>query len=320
MKLTTKLLGYLNRVFDKAPHQMVALRFVYDGQMNWTISDETLATTVSGGTGAIFSVNLGSYKLSELASFISSQAGYSVTFADNNISDLSATILLDSSGIQGAINGDALFAHRSLLWVWFDAVARVLTNAKTSIDSVPNEMVVSTASTDWLNELGDLYNVYRFKGEIDKNYAGRIISEVAKIKSNNIALEVAIKEQTGIQASVLDIDWWYNPTLISDLGFTVLAPGSPPAGGYPYWGLDANNEPVVCTFAVILGVVDIGALDSVTVATVKKIVAKYRAAGTYGRYFAPAGYFLNTNTSNNNTNNLTYLSGPQMAAYRESNL
>ena len=317
MKLTSKLIGYLNSVFDKDSRKTVALRFSYDGNMNWTISDEILTTIVSGGTGAAFSVDVGSYSLSGLASYISSLPGYTVSYINNDISDLSATILLDGRGIQGATNGDALMAHQSLLWVWLDAHARELEDAKAAVSSLPAEMVVGTASTDWLNVLGDMYDVDRFSGETDQSYAVRIISEVVELKSNNIVLEKAIEDQTGLKVTVADIDWWYNSQLVNDLGFTNLAPGSPPAGGYPYWGLDANDNPVVCSFAVIIGVVNVGALDTITVATIKNIVNKYRAAGTYGRYFAPSGYFLNTNTAAEITNDAVYLSGPKMQKYSE---
>ena len=39
MKLTDKLLGYLNRVFEKGPDRVLSLRIRYDGGMSWKIAD-----------------------------------------------------------------------------------------------------------------------------------------------------------------------------------------------------------------------------------------------------------------------------------------
>ena len=317
MKLTSKLIGFLNRVFDKNPYSVVALRFDYDGNMNWRVDDEALTMTVSGGTGVSLAIDLGSSSLSELATYIAAQPGYTVSYTNADIGDLDATILLDTESQAG---DGVLYAHQSLLWTWFDAVAKELTLVRQSIESMPAEMVISTASTDWLRELGDLYDIDRFTGEADPSYAIRMINEILELKCNNIALEQAIKAQTGIVATVADIDWWYNPGLLTDLGITGLKAGAPPTGGYPYWGAIINDNPVVCTFAVILGVENVGALDALTVAKIKNIVNKYKAAGTHARYFAPVGNFLNTNTLGETTNNAIYLAGPALPTYSEVTL
>lgn len=43
MNLTQKLLGYLNRVFDKGPDRVLVLRFRYDGTaMSWRIDRKSV--------------------------------------------------------------------------------------------------------------------------------------------------------------------------------------------------------------------------------------------------------------------------------------
>lgn len=316
MKLASKLISYLGSAFDKDPVQAVALKFSYDGNLNWKITDNVFTTTVSGGTGVSLALTLSDYTITELSDYLSSQAGYTSTYVNDDISSLSAITVMDGSGVQGD-GAISLLAHQSLLWLWFDVIAKELAVAALSVTEMIKELVVGTSSTDWLNEWGDFYGIPRITDESNALYATRIASEVVGVNSTNLALEKKILDQAGMQATVSDIDWWYNAQLVNDLGFTSLAPGDPPAGGYPYWGLDINDNPVVCSFAVILGVVNVGALDPVTVATIKNIVNKYKAAGTHGRYFAPSGYFLNTNTAGEDTNNAVYLSGPKMQTYSE---
>ena len=324
IRLTQKLINSLNRVFNKDPNETLALRFAYAGEMNWQVLNDRLTINVSGGGGggASLNINLNDYTFTELSDFMRLQPGYSVTFFNAELADLNATILLDSVGVQGTEKGDQLYAHQSLLWVWFDALASELNKAQQAITQLTSELVIGTASHDWLGEWGKQYAVDPIVGETDSAYAIRIISEVIELKSNNRVLEKAIEDQTGIQVSVVDMDWWYQPQLMLDLGFIPgeLAPGSSPAGGYPYWGNPANNQPVVCSFAVILGIVDISSLDQVTIVTIKNIVSRYKAAGTHGRYYGPSGTLLNTNTLGENTNDLVVLSGPLLRTYREITL
>lgn len=98
-----------------------------------------------------------------------------------------------------------------------------------------------------------------------------------------------------------------------------VAPGTPPAGGYPYWGLQANNNKMVCTFAVLINA-SLASLSQATKDTIKAAVERNRAAGTYPRYYVLTGTLLIANTAANNTNNLTYLSAPLTATYQQVTL
>lgn len=97
MRLTDKLLGFLNRVFSKDPESFLAFRLRYDGQMTWTVLDGIFTTTVSGGTGVALSVSLASHTLGSLATFLSSQPGYSVPYADSTVASRSAWVLIDQT-------------------------------------------------------------------------------------------------------------------------------------------------------------------------------------------------------------------------------
>lgn len=207
MKLTQKLLGYLNRAFSRDPVQFLALRISYDGAMVWKIEDAVLTTTVTGGSGSSHVVQLGDYNLAQLANFFAALPGYSVPFQiSGTASTLGARVLMDSTGDQASSNGDHLFAYTSLTWAFLEASAYELKHAREQIYQMLRQMVVPTAEDEWLDEIGDYYNVKRKDGEIDATYGPRIIYEVIRPRNNNKAIELAISNATGgLPSKVTDV-------------------------------------------------------------------------------------------------------------------
>lgn len=195
MKLTQRLIGYLNRVFDKGPGEVLALRLRYDGTgMTWRVADGVLTTSVIGGTGSALSVNLSGYTVADLCVLLSSQPGYSVEYQDmSTFTGRSALVLLDGSGDQDKSNGDHLYGFTSVLWAYMDAVASELTLLKASISEAILQMSAKTASDEWVDEHGTFYKVARGINESDSIYAARIVSEVVKARGNNVAISQAIK-------------------------------------------------------------------------------------------------------------------------------
>ena len=195
MKLTQRLISYLNRVFDRGPGEVLALRLRYDGDgMTWRVADGVLTTSVIGGTGSALSVNLAGYTVADLCVFLAAQPGYSVEYQDmSTFTGRSALVLLDGSGDQGTSNGDHLYGFTSVLWAYMDAVASELTLLKASISEAILQMSAKTASDEWVDEHGTFYKVARGINESDSVYAARIVSEVVKARGNNVAISQAIK-------------------------------------------------------------------------------------------------------------------------------
>lgn len=213
MKLTQKLLSYLHRAFSKDPVQFLALRLRYDGGMTWKIEDAVLTTTVTAGTGEALQVDLGQYSIAELADFLRDQPGYTVEFEVlTEASTLSARILLDGSNDQDKSNGDHLYAYTSLTWAYLEANAFELKAAREQIYQMLRQMSAPTGEGEWLDEIGDYYNVRRRNGEIDSLYGPRIVQEVSRPRNNNKAIELAISQSTGgLPSKVIDV------TLTGDL-------------------------------------------------------------------------------------------------------
>lgn len=207
MKLTDKLLGYLNRVFSKDPESFLALRLRYNGTMSWKISDGMLTTAVTGGSGGNLSIALPGMTISSLAAYLALQPGYSLAYSvGTQYSGLSAMALIDGGSSQNATNGDNLTAYTSLLWAYMEANSIELTAARTSISEMLKQMSLQTASYTYLDDLGEYYGVQRLLGETDTVYANRIIVVILRPKGNNVALEMAISYMTGGYATtVVDV-------------------------------------------------------------------------------------------------------------------
>lgn len=245
MKLTQKLLNRLNRVFNRDPQQVLALRIRYlGGTMTWQVADGWLylsaqtttsnlttaaisggevatdaalsgggqlvdaAVTLIGGNSSP-SIDLSQYTIQTLAQHIATLPGWSVEYLDDTgtVSGLSARVLIDGSGNQDLSNGDHLYAYTSLLWAWLESVGGELATARAAVEAAPSQMVVQTSSKTWLDQLGNLYAVDRNAGELDSDYSPRILASIGRPAGNNVALEMAINTVTGgLQARVVDDD------------------------------------------------------------------------------------------------------------------
>jgi len=270
MEHENRLLTYLHRVFDKDPERFLALRIAYDGVMTWRVQDKTLTTTVIGGTGVGLSISLRGLRVADLAAQIRAQPGYSVPFLDDTGKmHLSAMVLLNDDGGQS----DGLYGYTSLLWAYTNALADELGVARHQIGQMLRQMSTTTARGEWLDEIGGYYAVPRISGEPDSSYSARIIAEVLRPRSNNVAIEEAITAFTGQVTRVTDVALWeaarrHDGTLRYDGVFRHDTPVALSLGLFDVeYGYDLIGGPDFRAFAQI----------------VRDLVDRLRAAGTHMR-------------------------------------
>lgn len=213
MKLTQKLIGYLNRVFDKGPEEVLAFRLRYAGTgMTWSISDAVLTIVAVGGRNpGTKKIDLRSYTLSSLVQYLGTLTDFSVVYLDaSSVMSRSAVSLIDGDGDQDKTNGDHFTAFTSMLWAYMDAQASSLTAAKEATAEALLQMSATTAEDEWVDEHGQYYNVSRTPGEADAAYVARMISEVIRARGNNIAIADSIQRAIGgseyASVRVTDID------------------------------------------------------------------------------------------------------------------
>uniref|UniRef100_A0AAU6W288 Uncharacterized protein n=1 Tax=Pseudomonas phage Touem01 TaxID=3138548 RepID=A0AAU6W288_9VIRU len=276
MKLTQKLLALLHRVFDPDPERFLALRIAYAGRvMSWSVSDAVLTTRVTGVTGMDLRIDLTSYTLRQLVSFIAAQPGYSVPGAGSGeLMSLSARVLIDATGRTDESNGDHLYGYTSLTWAYMDSVAVELRAAKAQIPEALKQMVITTAADSWIDELGEFYNVKRQPGENDSSYGPRIIAETVRPRSNNVAMEKAISYYTGQTTKITDV-------IIYGDAFPLYDGAIRRNSEYRY---QASARPRYCLFDVQYGYDLLSGSDPTEFSLrVQSIINRIRAAGTHLR-------------------------------------
>ena len=299
MKLTQKLLGFLNRAFSRDPVQFLAMRLRYDGAMTWAVEDAVLTTTVAGGSGAPLVVDLTLYTLAELANHLNAQPGYSVVYrVTSEASLVGARTLLGGTNDQDSSNGDHLYAFTSLTWAYLDANAVELKTAREQIYQMLRQMVVPTAENEWLDEIGGFYNVPRNNGEPDAIYGPRIIYEVTRPRNNNKAIEIAISVATGgLPSKVTDVT--------ENGSMAPLYDGAIDFNGAYYYNASGTRRRNLfdVEYAFDLeGSEDVAPFQ----ARVLELIDKFRSAGTHLRQILLTGSQLSDNLVLTATENLSF--------------
>lgn len=285
MRLTSKLLDFVYRALSADPDAFLALRLRYAGEMSWSVSDGVLKTEVVGGAGAPLSIGLAAHTFRSLANYLAAQPGYSVPFLDAGAADLSALALLDGSGNQDASNGDHLSAYRSLLYAYLEPVAVELQEARRQVANALEQMNLKTADAEWLDEWGGYYGIARdyAGGEQDADYANRIVAEVLRPRSNNIAIAEAIREAFGQHAVVRDVRLWGDAYPRHDSAIDHDASETHRGQAIPKYGLfDVDVDYDLLSGADMLAYAG----------NVRKFVEKMRAAGTQVQSLALRGGVL----------------------------
>mgnify|MGYP002779475596 CR=1 FL=1 len=302
MKLTRKLLSYLNRVFDKDPGAFVAFRLSYpDGRLRWRVEEGRLTTAVTGGPGEPLDVDLAAHSLDSLAAFIAGRPGYGATRPPAEAAGLSARVLLDGAGDLSVSGGDALKGYTSLLWAWLEAVAGELAHARRQADQAVLQMNIRTAGDVWLDELGGYYGVTRRSGESDALYGPRIIASVLRPKANNIAIASAVEAYVGQPTTVTDV-------VIRRGAFPLYSGAIQHDGAYTHANvgvIEYGLFDVATGFDILHATADVNAYR----AAVAALVNELRAAGTHMRALSLTGSRLQDSSPSGVEGDLSFSAG-----------
>lgn len=274
MRLTERLLGFLNRVFDKDPKAFVAMRVEGSSDWSWSITDRVLRLTHDGGVATF---DLADMTLAELFQDLSALPGFVVTAGDGERLGLKASVLLDGAGdvLGGSIA--PLTGYTSLLWAFMEGWAVELFDLQVQVSAAPSQLNLNEGTGVWLDEIGSHYGVTRGLNEPDPIYGPRVIAEALRPRSNNVALEAAIKVYTGQDATVTDVE-------IADGTFPLHDGTIDHDGAYNH---DAQAVFIYGLFDVVYGF-DLEQGNDITSfqAELRKLIGRLRAAGTHLRALA----------------------------------
>ncbi len=195
----TRLLKNLYGSFNKDERIVQVFDITYGGlTANYTIVDDFLRLTTSGGSSDDFYIDLSTHTIQTLANEIASNTIYTVTTVSDfsTYADLNATSLIDreSQSLQD-LQQKKFFIYTSILWIIFKAIAREFQDACDTSDSSLRQMNILTAEDIFLDHWArDYYNEARLEGEDDYDYSRRTIATIIRPKVNDIALELILED------------------------------------------------------------------------------------------------------------------------------
>jgi hypothetical protein len=294
VRITSTLISRLTRKFDKTPAAFAALTVATTGTaLSLDVEDGVLNTaTVIGGRLSGFSVQLASYTLAGLATYIAAQPGWSIVTPVQAIyQNLSALVLVDGSLSSTGGASITLSGFANPNWAFLDTAASQLQPASDDIALLPGEMSTTTADGQWLDFLGDLYGGNkRNVGEPDGLYSARIVAQAILLKCNNYAIALILQAYSGHPASVPDVR---EGTVLFPYDGKVNHDGShkyaQPDSGYVYnlFDVTVTYDPAIAGPSQSAFMVAITALVNQSRATgnqMRNLVVLNTAGGTIGTY------------------------------------
>lgn len=207
-------------VFDKSPGSLLALRLRNPAGLTWDVSGGVLrlvtgqrlfwngAHTFDGDYD--WGITRRDYDLADktvgqLADELR-EDGHEIAFANPDVANLGAEVLIAASGDQDTSNGDHAYAYTSLLWCILGGYAVELDQARGQIEAALRQMVLTQAEGEWLDVWARLYGVPRIGNESDGALQARIPDEVFRLRVNGLAIEEAVKDIAG-QVVRIDEPW-----------------------------------------------------------------------------------------------------------------
>lgn len=187
-------------VFDKDPVSELVIRLRHADGCTWRIASGAMTATAGA---AEFTYDLTTLTVAQLIDALQDD-GFELLNLNARFHQLSALVLVEGEGDQGLSNGDHIYGFTSLLWALFSGYSREVDAAAEQVRQALLQMVIATASNEWLDLWGTLYAAPRATGETDAAYRLRIPREAFRIRVNPRAIELAIKDLTGKDVTILE--------------------------------------------------------------------------------------------------------------------
>ncbi len=185
-------------VFDESPAAELAFRLQHPDGAKWTVGDRVFTAT-AGDLEVTHDLRL--FTVDTLITQLIAD-GFTIVSPSSRFTGVSARVLVDGSGDQLVSNGDHVTGFTSLLWVLLNGYAGEVLDAEYQVIQALLQMVITTASGQWLDLWGTLYGVPRLAGESDLHLAQRIPKEAFRLRNNAHAIELAIRDALGYDVRI----------------------------------------------------------------------------------------------------------------------
>ena len=206
-----RVLRLLNRVFDRSPRAVLALRINAPanspGGLRWKIAeapaleDRTLFVQCSGLPD--LTVRLEGRTVASVRDTLAAR-GIVLAYSnpDPEVLNLSALALVPGEGEEWRSNGDHLHVHTSLLWSWADPVGRWLDRSRLDIGEMLRMLVVRQSGGAWSELWASYFGLRRRGAETDDRLNLRTEYEWRRPRNNARAMELNIRVLTGSAVEV----------------------------------------------------------------------------------------------------------------------
>ena len=196
-----RLLGRLNRVFDKEPVAVLALRIRSPLGLRWRVKDRVLSVMRPGLPDLL--LGLEGRSIAQLRDALEA-AGVQIAYHADEPEVLvqGALSLVEGQGDQDKSNGDWLVAYTSILYAWADAVGRYLDLARADIPEALKQLVVPTSEGFWSELWASHFGLARRRNEPDARLNYRTAYEWRRPRSTPLAIQLNIKNLLGADVRV----------------------------------------------------------------------------------------------------------------------
>lgn len=196
-----RLLGRLNRVFDKEPVAVLALRIRSPLGLRWRVKDRVL--TVKRPELPDLLLGLEGRSIAQLRDDLEAAGVEIAYYADEpEVLVQGALSLVEGQGDQDKSNGDWLVAYTSILYAWADAVGRYLDMARADIPEALKQLVVPTSEGFWSELWASYFGLARKRNETDARLNYRTAYEWRRPRSTPLAIQLNIKNLIGANVRV----------------------------------------------------------------------------------------------------------------------
>jgi len=225
MRLVNKLVDAVHDAFDRSALPTDAITAQPNQNLAFALQDDVIQVTVSNMV--IDQIPVGGKTLQDVADRLAAYCA-SVTIVSGQETRAARTLVaaretLDDDGVRQVV----LLSYTSSLWMLMDAFAVELEAARQAVYAMLEQLFLQSAAADWLDEWGGYFGLKRFSGEVDYDFRQRITVSMFRQKCNNVALEIALAHDAGIEVSVVDRA---TPGVFSvTLPFDIFGAGQPDA-------------------------------------------------------------------------------------------
>lgn len=198
LDLRERLASHLYRSgLDTDPESVPALKF---GAVpfDWSIGGNALSIFPPFSASRSYPLT---GTVSQLAATMTAD-GYPAEAVNVEVGALASGALLNPGTVERQPSTQPVHIFQANLWTLLDAYGVEVHEADLNVEQAIQQLYLQTASDDILDFWGEFFSVIRKPGETDETLRQRMIDEVFRLRSNPLAIQQAIKDETGFDVAI----------------------------------------------------------------------------------------------------------------------